>query len=179
LAYEIAVASWKGHECRGAVDYFNHFLGVADPRKHSRQIRESNKYITKAEDGECQAWSGTARDGQARDLYTQAQNRELALDYVGAAGKYERAYGLLPDNHALSFRIAESYWGAQRCSEAEPHYRTFVAKADDSRFVDDIGKAERILGRIAAHGCPNALWNSGGAAPSAASSGSGAGSGEP
>lgn len=168
LAYEIAVASWRAHECEDSISYFTHFLKVADPRKHSKQIRESNKYLERAQSGECQPWAGAVRADQARDLYAQAQTRELSLDYLGAAGKYERAYALLPDNHALALRIAESYWGAQRCTEAEPHYRIFVANADPSRFADDLGKTQTILARVDAHGCPNALWTASGGGGSAA-----------
>jgi MYXO-CTERM domain-containing protein len=168
-AFEIGVSSWRANECSDAVDYLYHFLKKADPRRHGKQIREANKYVERAEAGECLPLSKGQRDSRARELYTQGQNRELALDYLGAVGKYERAYMLLPENHAFSFRTAEAYWGGQRCNEAEPHYRDFLSKADPARFGDDITRAQQVLGRIAAHGCPNALWNTGGAGTAGAS----------
>ena len=158
LAFEVGVSAWKAQACGDAVSYFYYFLGIADAQRHRKQIKEANGYIDKAETGTCQPLSRNDLDKRARDLYAQGQELELTLDYLGAAGKYERAYELLPENHSLAFRSAESYWAGRSCAEAEPHYRTFVAKADASKFADDVAKSQHILARIDAHGCPKALW---------------------
>lgn len=175
FAFEVAVAAWKAQACTDAVSYFYYFLDVADPNKYRKQIGEANRYIDKSESGECVPLAGTDADARARALYTQGQELELALDYLGAAGKYERAYELLPANHSLGFRAAESYWAAQRCKEADPHYRNFVGKADAGKFANEVAKSQGIVARIDAHGCPNALWNEAGAAVSSTSGGGGGG----
>jgi hypothetical protein len=159
LAYETGVASWKAHECGAAVSYFYHFVATADPRQHGKELKQSAKYINDSEAGKCQPQSSAAKADQARALYDQGQTREFAHDYLGAAGKYERAFELLPDNVVLAFRAAETLWIAQRCAEAQPHYRAFVAQATDPRFEEDRAKSENILARIDAHGCPAALSN--------------------
>ena len=185
-AFQVALASWKARECRDAVDYFEHFRAVGDPKVNRKQMREANQYVVDAEEGDCQPLDSTTKDALARKLYAQGQSLEVELDFLTAAGKYERAYVLLPNNHAFAFRMAESYWAAQYCEQAEPHYRAFVANVTDPRYADDLGKAKQILGRIETHGCPNALWNttvsaaatpSAGASDSPASSGSGGGGG--
>jgi len=175
LAFEVGVAAWKAQACGDALGYFYHFIDVADPNKHRRQIGEANRYIDKAETGGCQPLKQAELDKRARDLYAQGQELELALDYVGAAGKYERAYELLPDNYSLDFRIAEAYWSAQYCGEAEPHYRNFVAKADDVRFMEELSKSQAVVARIDAHGCPAALWTAVGGSTDAAGSTAGTG----
>jgi uncharacterized membrane protein YgcG len=184
LAFEVGEAAWKAHECHDAVSYFYHFRDVADPRKHRGQLRQAGKYIDDSEAGKCEPWKDELRGERARELYAQGQNLEFALDYLAAAGKYERAYELLPENTVLSFRVAEAYWTAHRCAAAEPHYRTFIAEATDSRFDSDRRKAENLVARIEAHGCPEALWKtstvgakSGKGGDGAASSGDGQGGG--
>lgn len=159
-AFQVGLASWNAHECRDAVDYFEHFRAVGDLKANRKQMREANQFIVDAEQGKCQPLDVDTKTTLARKLYSQGQSLEVELDLLTAAGKYERAYALLPNNHAFAFRMAESYWAAQHCEQAEPHYRTFVDMgASDPRYAEDIAKARQILGRIATHGCPNALWN--------------------
>jgi tetratricopeptide (TPR) repeat protein len=159
LAYEVGVASWKAHECGDAVSYFYHFVATADPRVHAKELKQSGKYIDDSEAGKCQPWTADTKAEQARGLYDQGQTREFAHDYLGAAGKYARAFELLPGNSALAFRAAENLWTAHHCAEAEVHYRAFVAQATGGGDSKDRAKSESILARIDTHGCPAALWN--------------------
>jgi MYXO-CTERM domain-containing protein len=163
LAHQVGVASWNAHACGDALGYFEHFNAVGDAKANRKQLREATKYIADAEAGVCKPEEAAQKDALARDLYSQAQSLELALDFVTAAGKYERAYELLPNNHAFAFRIAESFWGGQHCEDAEPHYRAFASFATDPRYAEDLTRTRSILARIDAHGCPNALWNAGAA----------------
>lgn len=174
-AYDVGVAAWKARACSDALTYFYHFTEVAEPGPFRRQIRESNKYIERAELGECQVLASTEKEQLARELYGQAQTLELALDYMSASGKYERAYALLPTNHALAFRIAESSWAALRCEAAGNYYRIFVSNISESRYAEDINRAKGILARIDSNSCPDALWSaaSGGGAGASGSSSDG------
>ena len=183
LAYEVGVAAWKAHACSDAVRYFYRVIELGDPKTQRKQIQDSDKYIARAEAGECKPVPAAEADTLARTLYDQAQTLELALDFLGAAGKYERAYELLPNNHAFAFRIAESYWAGQYCESAKLSYQRFSAAATDPRYAEEWQKSKEILGRIATHGCPKALWNTSissaaaatvGKPPTALGSGSGA-----
>ncbi|PRQ02833.1 hypothetical protein ENSA5_20100 [Enhygromyxa salina] len=160
LAFEVAVASWNSRECGDASTYFSHFASVADPRAHRSQLRETKRYQEEAEMGMCPTWGPGEKETHARDLYTQAQSRELELDFQAAISKYERAYYLLPTNHALAFRIGDSAWKAQLCEQAAANFRTFVTNADpaDPRHSTDIQTAKGILAKVDSLGCPNALY---------------------
>lgn len=158
LAYEVGVAAWNAHLCGDAVSYFYHFIDVADPRANARELKQARKYIDDSEAGKCQPWTDAARSQHARELFDQGQTHEFGLDYLGAAGKYARAYEVLPANVVIAYQAAEMYWRANWCAQAEPLFRNFVANADD-RFAKERAESESILARIDAHGCPTALWN--------------------
>ncbi len=170
LAYETGVSSWKAHECGDAVSYFYHFLTVADSRAHRRQVGQSRRYIEQSETGECQPLPRDEREQQARALYTQAQELAQVLDHDGAVGKYERAYALMPDNHAFDLRIAETHWAAGHCEQAVEHYRGFLSKAAGPRYETDIAESQAMLSEIEASGC----GASGGGTASGTGSASGA-----
>lgn len=153
LAYETGVAAWKARACGDAVSYFYHFLTVADTRAHRKQVGQSNRYIEQSEIGECRPLPSSEGEQQARSLYAQAQELAQKLDYGGAVGKYERAYALLPDNHAFELRIAETYTAAGNCGQAVEHYRGFLAKASDPRFAADVAQSKQILGNLESSGC--------------------------
>ena len=145
-------------------------MTVGDPRTHRTQLRETKRYQEEAGAGMCPTWAVGEKETHARDLYAQAQALDLALDFKAAIGKYERAYYILPDNHALSFRIADSAWKAQECEQAEQAFRTFTTNVDaaDPRHTTDVQAANGILARIDSVGCPNALWSAAGATPAGA-----------
>jgi MYXO-CTERM domain-containing protein len=165
LAYEVGVASWNAHACSDAVSWFFHFRDLPEAKAHAKEIKQSSKYIDDSELGKCAQWTEQARSDHALLLYEQGQNLEFARDYLGAAGKYERAYEILPSNIVLAFRAAEMSWSAQHCAEAEPYYRAFVADATDARHDKAREKSQSILARIDAHGCPTAMWKTEGGAP--------------
>jgi MYXO-CTERM domain-containing protein len=187
LAFEVAVASWNGRECGDASTYFTHFASVGDPRANRSQLREAAKYQEEFSAGMCPTWGVGEKETLARDLYAQGQALDLELDFKGAIGKYERAYYLLPTNHALAFRIGESAWKAQLCQKAGENYRTFVGNVDanDPRYKADFQAANARLSTIDSVGCPGALWGatgggsaSGGGGSAAAGGGGGGGGGE-
>jgi MYXO-CTERM domain-containing protein len=165
LAYEVGVASWSAHACSDAVSWFYYFRERPDSKPHGKELKQSGKYIDESETGKCAEWTDQSRSEHARLLYEQGQTLEFARDYLGAAGKYERAFEVLPSNVVLAFRAAEMSWTAQRCEEAEPLYRAFVAAATDARHDQARGQSQAILARIDAHGCPSALWKTEGGAP--------------
>jgi MYXO-CTERM domain-containing protein len=169
-AFQVAVASWQARECNDAATYFAHFASVADPKVNRAQIKETKKYQEEQSASMCPVWEVGEKEMLARDLYAQGQARDMELDFKGAIGKYERAYYLLPTNHALAFRIGESAWKAQMCDRAGQSYTTYVANVDanDARFANDVKVAKANLGKIQSLGCPNALW---GGAPAAAGGG--------
>jgi MYXO-CTERM domain-containing protein len=173
-AFQVAVASWNARECNDAATYFAHFASVADPKVNRAQLKETKRYQEEQSASMCPVWAVGEKETLARDLYAQGQARDLELDFKGAIGKYERAYYLLPTNHALAFRIGESAWKAQMCERAGQSYTTFVANvsASDSRFAPDVKTAQANLGKIQSLGCPNALW---GGAPAASGGGGGGG----
>ena len=180
LAFDVAVASWNSRECADALPYFDHFMAVADPREYRSKLREAKRYKEEASMSMCPTWAPGEKETHARDLYAQAQSLDLALDFKAAIDKYERAYYVLPDNHALTYRIADSAWKAQLCDKASENYRIFVSKVDpaDPRYTTDLPIANGIIARVDASGCPNALWSGGGggaagAAPVAAAGGAG------
>jgi tetratricopeptide (TPR) repeat protein len=163
-AFFVAVASWNSRECNDAATYFAHFASVADPKVNRAQLKETKKYQEEAGASMCPVWAVGEKETLARDLYAQGQARDAELDFKGAIGKYERAYYLLPTNHALAFRIGESAWKAQMCERAGQSYTTYVSSVDnnDARFANDVKVAKANLAKIQASGCPGALW---GAAP--------------
>jgi MYXO-CTERM domain-containing protein len=165
-AFQVAVASWNSRECNDAATYFAYFASVADPKANRAQLKETKKYQEEAGASMCPVWAVGEKETLARDLYAQGQARDLELDFKGAIGKYERAYYLLPTNHALAFRIGESAWKAQLCERAGQSYTTYVSNVDgnDARFANDVKIAKANLAKIDSAGCPNALW---GAAPAA------------
>jgi tetratricopeptide (TPR) repeat protein len=165
LAYEVGVASWNAHACGDAVSWFYHFRELPQAKSHAKELKQSSKYIDESEQGKCVPWTEQARSEHARMLYEQGQTLEYARDYLNAAGKYERAFEVLPSNIVLAFRAAEMSWSARRCAEAEPHYRAFVAVATDARHDKARRKSETMLARIDAHGCPTAMWKTEGGAP--------------
>jgi MYXO-CTERM domain-containing protein len=165
LAYEVGVASWNAHACGDAVSWLYHFRELPEAKPHAKEIKQTGKYIDESEGGKCVEWTEKARSEHARMLYEQGQTLEFARDYTGAAGKYERAFEVLPSNVVLAFRAAEMSWSAQHCAEAEPYYRAFVAAATDARHDAARGKSQSILARIDAHGCPTAIWKTEGGAP--------------
>jgi MYXO-CTERM domain-containing protein len=169
-AFFVAVASWNSRECNDAATYFAHFASVADPKVNRAQLKETKKYQEEAGASMCPVWEVGGKETLARDLYAQGQARDLELDFKGAIGKYERAYYLLPTNHALAFRIGESAWKAQMCERAGQSYTTYVSSVDnnDARFANDVKIAKANLAKIQASGCPGALW---GAATPAATGG--------
>jgi tetratricopeptide (TPR) repeat protein len=169
-AFQVAVASWNSRECNDAATYFAHFLTVADPKVNRTQIKETKRYQEEQSASMCPVWEVGEKETLARDLYAQGQARDLELDFKGAIGKYERAYYLLPTNHALAFRIGESAWKAQLCERAGQSYGIYVANVDanDARFANDVKIAKANIGKIDSLGCPNALW---GGAPAAAGGG--------
>lgn len=155
LAYEVGVAAWNIGACSDALRYFIHFAVNADARVARQKIRESDKYIQRAAAGECTPITAADADGRARDLYAQGQALELALDFEAAAGKYERAFVLLPTNYVLAFRAAESHWAAGHCSAALAHYRVFVTSATDTRHAEELERARAVMAHVdAARGCP-------------------------
>ncbi len=175
-AFQVAVASWNSRECNDAATYFAHFASVADPKVNRAQIKETKKYQEEQGASMCPVWAVGEKETLARDLYAQGQARDAELDFKGAIGKYERAYYLLPTNHALAFRIGESAWKAQLCERAGQSYTTYVSSVDanDARFANDVKTAKANLAKIDSLGCPNALW---GAAPAATTTTTGTGNG--
>lgn len=171
-AFHVAVASWNARECTDAATYFAHFASVADPKVNRAQLKETKTYQEEQSASMCPVWEVGEKETLARDLYAQGQARDMELDFKGAIGKYERAYYLLPTNHALAFRIGESAWKAQLCERAGESYGVYVANVDanDARFANDVKIAKANLGKIQSLGCPNALW---GGAPAAAGGGGG------
>jgi MYXO-CTERM domain-containing protein len=157
LAYEVGVASWNAYACSDAVSWLYHFRELPDAKPHAKELKQTGKYINDSEAGKCPQWTEQARSEHARMLYEQGQTLEFAYDHLGAAGKYERAFEVLPSNVVLAFRAAENLWSARHCAEAEPYYRAFVAAATDARHDDARGKSQAILARIDAHGCPLAM----------------------
>jgi MYXO-CTERM domain-containing protein len=162
-AYQVAISSWNAHECSDATSYFTHFSSVAASRSEKAKVRSAGKYLERAAGGECEAWNASERDGHARSLYAQGQALEEQLDFAGAVGKYQRAYLMLPDNHALAWRIAATEWKATHCEPADKYARIFVSNAspDDTRVADDIPAAQGIIAKVDVHGCPDALWATG------------------
>lgn len=175
FAYHVAIASWEGHECGDAGTYLHHFEKVADPRKHRRELKETKKKIALLDAGECPAWAPGQKDAHARELFSQAQDLERKLDYRGAVDKYERAYVLLPQNHAFAWRIAEAAWLGYDCPTADEYLRKFVAGATDPKLAGDVQKANGYIARIDAAGCPGALWTEAGAAAGGGGDGGSAG----
>jgi tetratricopeptide (TPR) repeat protein len=171
-AFQVAVASWNARECTDAASYFAHFASVADPKVNRTQLKETKKYQEEQGASMCPVWEVGEKETLARDLYAQGQARDMELDFKGAIGKYERAYYLLPTNHALAFRIGESAWRAQMCDRAGQSYKTYIANVDgnDARFANDVKIAKANIGKIDSLGCPNALWSG---APAAATGGGG------
>ncbi|WP_146157261.1 MYXO-CTERM sorting domain-containing protein [Enhygromyxa salina] len=171
LAFQVAVASWNSRECADADTYFAYFLTVGDPKLHRTQLRETKRYQEESAAGMCPKWAVGEKETHARDLYAEAQALDLELDFKAAIGKYERAYYILPTNHALAFRIGDAAWKGQECEQAQAAFSTFTANVDatDPRHSADVKIAKGILARIDSAGCPNALWSSGGAKKPAAS----------
>jgi tetratricopeptide (TPR) repeat protein len=160
-AYQVAVASWNARECNDAATYFAHFASVADPKASRALLKETKRYQEEQSASMCPVWEVGEKETLARDLYAQGQARDMELDFKGAIGKYERAYYLLPTNHALAFRIGESAWKAQLCDRAGQSYATYVSNVDanDARFANDVKVAKANIGKIDSLGCPNALWS--------------------
>jgi tetratricopeptide (TPR) repeat protein len=176
FAYHVAVASWNSHECGDAETYLRHFVQVGDPKRHRKELKDARRKIEQLEAGQCPAFGPGEKDRYARFLFMQAQDCEKALDYRDAVGKYERAYFLLPDNHAFAWRIADAAWRGFDCETAGNYARKFISVGTDPRYAADVAQAQRIVGKVDQHGCPNALWaaDPGGApagAPSAGESG--------
>jgi tetratricopeptide (TPR) repeat protein len=183
-AFQVAVASWNSRECNDAATYFAYFAGVADPKANRVLLKETKKYQEEQSASMCPVWEVGEKETLARDLYAQGQARDLELDFKGAIGKYERAYYLLPTNHALAFRIGESAWKAHLCERARQSYTTYVGNVDanDARFANDVKVAKANLATIDSLGCPNALWNgapvaAGGGGTAVAAGGGGGGGG--
>jgi MYXO-CTERM domain-containing protein len=183
FAFEVAMASWNAKECQDAATYFGHFLTVADSKAHRRQIRDAKKYKAKQDAGECVPRTPSDKDSHARELYNQAQNLEIKLDYKRAVGKYERAHFLMPNNHAFLYRIGDAAWHARNCQQADDYLRKFAAAATDPRYATDLAASQAIIAKLDAHGCPNALWagdaGGGAAAPAAGGAAPVAGEGPP
>ncbi|KIG18451.1 cell wall surface anchor family protein [Enhygromyxa salina] len=169
LAFQVAVASWNSRECADADTYFAYFLTVGDPKLHRTQLRETKRYQEESAAGTCPKWAVGEKETHARDLYAEAQALDLELDFKAAIGKYERAYYILPTNHALAFRIGDAAWKGQECERAQEAFTIFTTNVDasDPRHSGDVKLAKGILARIDAAGCPNALWSAGGAKPAA------------
>jgi hypothetical protein len=153
LAFEVGVAAWKARACSDALVYFLHYVAHADARAARRKIREGESYVARAAAGECQPWSEAEANALARDLHAQAQVLELALDYLAAAGKYERAFALIPSNYVLAYRAAESYWAAGECTAARPYFLRFIGTATDERHADERARAKAIVTHIDTKGC--------------------------
>lgn len=179
-AFQVALASWNARECTDAATYFNYFTSVADPKVSRTQLRETKKYQDEQSAGMCPTWAVGEKETLARDLYSQAQVLEGELDFKRAIGKYERAYYLLPTNHALAFRIGESSWKAMMCEQANTNYKTFLSSVDpnDARYAADVKTAKDHVAKIDKLGCPDALWSgTGGGGGTAVASGGGGGAG--
>jgi tetratricopeptide (TPR) repeat protein len=127
LAYEVGVASWNAHACSDAVSWFFHFRDLPEAKAHAKEIKQSSKYIDDSELGKCAQWTEQARSDHALLLYEQGQNLEFARDYLGAAGKYERAYEILPSNIVLAFRAAEMSWSPSPTTGRSSRMRPMLA----------------------------------------------------
>ena len=68
-------------------------------------------------------------------------------DYVGAAAKFEAAYGLDPDP-AYAFNIAQAYRFAKKCARAAYHYRDYLQRAGPR--APNADKVERYLQEVTA-----------------------------
>src|SRR5712692_9623201 len=92
------------------------------------------------------AWSLTGRFGDP-DPALLANAAYSEGDFARAAKQFERAERIHPDKPELASNEAAALYRLQRFSEAEEHYRTAAAKADDLRSA----RAEYDRGNCAVH----------------------------
>jgi hypothetical protein len=86
------------------------------------------------------------RTTQAKELYTQAEEKAKAEDWAGALPLYEQAYYYLPEKHGFALKVGDTATKLGDCTKATQYYEHFVKYASsDDKYTADIRRVKKLL----------------------------------
>ena len=85
------------------------------------------------------------RTEQAKQLYTQAEEKAGAKDWAAALPLYEQAYQLMPEKHGFALKVGDTATQLGDCPKATIYYQHFLNYADAKKYASDIKRVKKVV----------------------------------